>query len=312
MAEFSEIDEIGIIAAQGPDAGAFLHAQLTSDVAGLAEGRTQYSGYCSPKGRLLATFLIWREHGRFLLLLPRSLREAVQTRLSKYVLRSKVTLTDATPGLSLFGVWGSDASQVFSQAAGAPPERPHEIASGESASSVRLPVARYLVMSAAEQAPGVRPLLAAHARERPGSEWSRLDIEAGIASITPASQELYVPQMANLDLIGAVSYTKGCYPGQEIVARMHYLGRLKQRMYRIHLIHRASDPPPAAGDALYSAAFGPDQASGAILSAAPAPGGGHDALAVVQIAAAAGDPVRWKTPDGPAVDFKPLPYPVPA
>src|SRR5688500_1735051 len=147
MAEYSELDDIGVIAAQGPDAAAFLHAQLTSDVAGLAEGQTQYSGYCSAKGRLLATFLLWREKDGYLLLLPRRSREPIQTRLSKYVLRSKVTLTDATPALSLFGVWGSDASKAVSLVAGAAPEQPHECAAADAASAAHLPVARYLVIA---------------------------------------------------------------------------------------------------------------------------------------------------------------------
>src|SRR6185295_18461386 len=108
-------------------------------------------------------------------------------------------------------------------------------------------------------------------QERPADEWVRLDIEAGAPVITAENQEEFVPQMVNLDLIGGVSYSKGCYPGQEIVARMHYLGRLKQRMYRVHL---PVTQRPMPGDPLYSPEFGPDQACGTIVNAAPAPGGG--------------------------------------
>jgi folate-binding Fe-S cluster repair protein YgfZ len=114
--------------------------------------------------------------------------------------------------------------------------------------------------------------------------------------------------MLNLDLIGGVSYTKGCYPGQEIVARTRYLGRLKQRMYRIH-IAASSAPQPA--DPLYSEGFGPDQASGAALYAAPDPAGGYEALVVAQTSVAKADNLRWKSPDGPPVELRSLPYSLP-
>jgi len=123
--------------------------------------------------------------------------------------------------------------------------------------------------------------------------------------ITPATQEQFVPQMVNMDLIGGLSYSKGCYPGQEIVARMHFLGRLKQRTYLAHL--GAGEPVP--GDKLYSADLG-GQASGMIVNAAPAPGGGYDALAAMQIASAAAGTMHWKTPDGPELKLLPLPYEV--
>jgi folate-binding Fe-S cluster repair protein YgfZ len=115
--------------------------------------------------------------------------------------------------------------------------------------------------------------------------------------------------MVNLDLIGGVSYTKGCYPGQEIVARTHYLGRLKQRMFHVRL---ATQDPPAAGDSLYSSEFGSDQASGTILSAAASSSDAlYDALAVIQTRVAQDGHVRWKSLDGPELQFVPLPYTVP-
>jgi folate-binding protein YgfZ len=133
-----------------------------------------------------------------------------------------------------------------------------------------------------------------------------LEIRAGIPVVTPTTQEAFVPQMVNLDLIGGVSFEKGCYPGQEIVARMHYRGTLKQRMY---LAHVAGTDSPQAGDKLYSPAFGA-QASGTIVNAARSPEGGHDLLASIQIASAAKGEVHLKSPDGPALQLLPLPYPV--
>ena len=112
--------------------------------------------------------------------------------------------------------------------------------------------------------------------------------------------------MVNLDLIGAVSYTKGCYPGQEIVARTHYLGRIKQRAYRAYL--GAADAPPKPGDSLYSKEFG-DQASGTVVNTAPAPDGGYELLAVIQTASAAGA-VAYGAPNGPLLELRSLPYTV--
>jgi tRNA-modifying protein YgfZ len=136
--------------------------------------------------------------------------------------------------------------------------------------------------------------------------WELMDIRAGIPTILPATQDAFVPQMVNLDLIGGLSYTKGCYPGQEIVARTHYLGRLKSRAYLAHLDDRAAPQP---GDPLYSDDFG-GQASGTVVNAAPAPAGGHDVLAVIQVASADAGRVHWRAADGPALALRALPYPV--
>ena len=136
--------------------------------------------------------------------------------------------------------------------------------------------------------------------------WDWLDIRAGIPVVGPATQEAFVPQMANLDLIGGVSFTKGCYPGQEIVARMHYRGTLKQRMY---LANVGGTQLPQPGDKLFSPEFG-EQACGTIVNGAPSPEGGQDVLAVIQIASAEKGAVHWKSPNGPALKFMQLPYPL--
>jgi tRNA-modifying protein YgfZ len=132
--------------------------------------------------------------------------------------------------------------------------------------------------------------------------WNLLDIRAGIAWITPATQEQFVAQMTNYELIGGVDFKKGCYPGQEIVARTQYLGKLKRRMYRIHV-----DSALAAGDELFSADFD-GQASGMIVNAAPAPNGGFEALAVIQIESAASQTMHVRTIDGPILKILDLPY----
>lgn len=305
---FCELESAGLIGVSGVDAVPFLQAQFTSDIAGMKPPQTQYSGYCSPKGRLLATFLVWRDHDEILLQLPRALREALQARLSKYVLRARVTLADRTPAYRLFGVAGPQAQNALAACGGPLPHAQHEVAAVPGMRVTKLPVERYLVLAHAHGADQVHAALTRSARASPEHDWSSRDIAAGIALITPGTQDQYVPQMVNLDLIGALSYGKGCYPGQEIVARMHYLGRLKQRMYRVHV---PAEQMPSPGDALYSRDFGPGQSSGAIINAAPAATHGYEALAVVQIGSVAHGTVHWKSLDGPALGFLPLPYAIP-
>lgn len=307
-AAFTALEDTGLIALEGADALAFLQAQLTSDVAGLAEGRTQYSGYCSPKGRLLAIFLLWKEGGRIILQLPCALREPLQARLAKYVLRAKVRISDATATEVLFGCWGDGADAAALSLTGRVPAA-HEIVHADGAALAGLGRGRYLVRVAAAEAASMRARLAAQARATTLAEWARCEVEAGIPVVMPQTQDAFVPQMTNLDLLGGVSFAKGCYPGQEIVARTHYLGRLKQRMYRLRF---AADSEPTPGEPLYSAAFGDAQASGAIVRAAPTPGGGFEALAVIQTAAATSGDLRLRAPDGPPATLLDLPYVLPA
>lgn len=310
---FCELDE-AVITAEGADAAAFLHAQLTSDVAALAAERTQWSGYCTPQGRLLATFLLWRGADRVDLQLPASLRERIRSRLARYVLRARVRLTDAAP--TPVGVWGAGAADALHRLTGHVPATLHDIAATETARVARIPDDRFVVLPAEGHAASIVEALGRQGRAADAAEWSRLSIEAGIASILPATQELFVPQMVNLDLIGGVSFQKGCYPGQEIVARAHFLGRVKQRTHRLRI---SGDAAPAPGDALYSAALGAGQASGTVLNAAAVgaagavdAGGGRDYEALAVVHEAALDSVlHWRAPDGPRAEALPLPYPLP-
>lgn len=301
---YTELSELGLIAFSGPDAQAFLHGQLTCDVAGIPPQGSTYGGYCTPKGRLLATFLLWRTADGFLMQLPTTLREPVQKRLSMFILRAKVKVLDATATFARFGVCGTAAAEAVRAAAGSCPVKVHAVEASGAATVICLPGERFEIVVPAAEADTLRQALATHATAAGFEEWIRSDVLAGIPVISPATQEAFVPQMVNLDLIGAVSYTKGCYPGQEIVARTHYLGRLKQRAYRAHVPQ--TDTAPKPGDSLFSTEFG-DQASGTVVNAAPAPEGGHDILAVIQSSCVTAA-VRWNAADGPVLEMRALPY----
>jgi folate-binding protein YgfZ len=305
MTKYCELTGLGLIRFSGDDARAFLHSQLTCEVNGLDVNRSVYGAYCTPKGRILATFLLWRTAQGLTMQLPAALREPIQKRLAMYVLRSKVKVEDAGAHYTATGLWGDGAASHLDRALGAVPQQEHGLVVSADAMAIRLPGDRYEILLPADSGPAMAEKLRTGTDAAPPDRWQWLDLRAGVPVITPPTQELFVPQMVNLDLIGGLSYSKGCYPGQEIVARMHFLGTLKQRMYRAHLA--AGEPQP--GDKLYSADLG-DQASGTVVNAAAAPEGGFDVLAALRIAAAKSGGVRWKAPDGPELTLLPLPYEV--
>ncbi len=303
-----KIKSSGLLRFEGPDAQAFLQGQLTSNVQALPPEKSQYSGYCTAKGRLLACMLLWQRDGAYYMMLPRELSDPVRKRLSMYILRTKVKATDASAEHVFFGVTGKSTAAtvdaIVAKFGGTAPRSDHEAMHQQMLSVLKLPVERYLIVASASAAGEIEAVLASAAVASPETMWSRLDIEAGVPSVYIATQEQFVPQTVNFDFIGAVSFDKGCYPGQEIVARMHYLGKLKQRMIRAQI---GSDESPQAGDKLYSEAFG-DQASGMIVSAIRAEDGRHDVLAVVQTSTIENSDMHWKSPSGPALEIVALPY----
>lgn len=306
--EVCALPSLALIRFTGPDARVFLQGQLTCDVEALTPETSTYGSYCTPKGRILSTFLLWRAGEDYFMQLPAALREPVQKRLSTFILRSKVKALDATDEWALLGVSGRSAAALARLVSGTAPGAVHGVTHGKDAIIIRLPGERFEFIVPAAKAQPIKDMLAHQAEVTDERYWEWLDIRAGVPMVTPATQEAFVPQMANLDLIGGVSFTKGCYPGQEIVARTHYRGTLKQRMYRASV---TEGEPPHPGDKLYSPETG-DQSCGMIVNAAPAPDGIFDVLAVMQIAAADRGEVHLRSPDGPDLELQPLPYKVTA
>lgn len=296
----------GLIRFSGNDSQAYLQSQLSCDVNAMQVGGAQYGGYCTLQGRLLACFILWRDATGYWMQLARRLLEPIRKRLAVYILRSKVNVADASDEYVVLGIAGKQAEAALKRLFKTIPAARMQHATAQGATVLRLATDRFQVVTPAAAAPALWNGLRADATPAGMAAWDRLDIETGVPWITPATQEQFVPQMVNLDLIGGVSFSKGCYPGQEIVARMHYLGRLKQRMY---LANIAGTNTPQPGDQLFSAGFG-DQASGMIVNAAPSPDGGHDVLAVIQIESAQRADVHWRSLDGPRLKLMELPYPV--
>jgi folate-binding protein YgfZ len=286
----ADLSHLGVLAFSGADAEDFLQGQLSCDVKGLAEGQATLGAYCTAKGRMLADFFLLRGAGGFLMILPRSLLEPIQKRLRMFVLRAKVVITDASDEWVLLGLAGAPVKSL----------------KVDQGLAFEIPQGRTIVVAQLPAAEQLWNALVASFRPVGTPAWEWLDIRAGIPLIGPATQDQLVPQMANLELVGGVSFTKGCYPGQEIVARSQYLGKVKRRMY---LASVEGGAVPRAGDALFSEDLG-DQASGLVVNVQPSPEGGFDLLAVAQVASREGSVVRVGSPAGPALRFQPLPYKV--
>ncbi len=301
------LTHLGMIVCSGMEAQAFLQGQLSNDVTRLTPRISEYAAYCSPKGRMLANFLLWREGESYCLALARSLAPSILKRLAMYVLRAKARLTDATESRVILGLSGKAAASALQPYFPELPREAHQVVQHPANGTlIALPGARFQLIADSEAAMRLWPQLSATLTPVGAGCWEWLEIKNGIPWITPATQEQFVPQMANMELIGAVNFQKGCYPGQEIVARTQYLGQLKRRMW---LAHTAGNVSPQPGDALYSNTL-EGQASGMVVNAQAAPGGGHDLLAVMQISSVGEGVVHLKSADGPTLSIEPLPYPV--
>lgn len=299
-----DLSQFGTLKIHGEEAQHFLQSLLSSDVNEITEQHAQISSLSTPKGRMLATFLVWRNHGDYLLQLPSSLCATVLKRLSQYILRAKVKIDDVTAQQIILGVSGKDTAQLMQQIFGSVPQDLFAVQQLGHAGIIRIEANRFLICLSEQLAPSVWAELSAAARPVGAYCWDWLNIRAGLPVILPATQEQFVAQMANLELIGGVSFKKGCYPGQEIVARMQYLGKLKRRMFLAHIDGKIA-PQPA--DELFSADM-EGQSSGMVVNATAAPDGGWDMLAVVQISSREAATVHHLSLQGTQLRFMALPY----
>ena len=308
---FTDLSHYGLISVHGDDAETFLQGQLTNDIRKVDDQHSQFSGICNPKGRLLASFRVFHCGDSYYLCLPSSMIETVISRLRMFMLRSRVTLEEASDTFVHLGVSGSEAEQELRKVAGTLPDNIHEVTQSKDQAIIRVPGIHpsFEIFTTTEQARQLWSSLNVQSAPVGSIAWQFLDIQAGIPMIFPETREAFVPQMANLQLIDGVSFTKGCYTGQEIVARMQYLGKLKRRMYRARC---ESTTQPLAGDEVYVSGEG-TQSVGKLVSAAPHPDGGYSMLAVLQISSAEGkSKLHLGSATGAAITLEHLPYPFPS
>jgi folate-binding protein YgfZ len=307
----SDLSHFGLIHFLGDDAQPFLQGQLSCDVRQVDCSAASYGSYCTSKGRMLASFLIWRasknDGGGYLMQLPAVLQAGIQKRLSMYVLRAKVKLNDGGDNLIRMGVAGCRAAALIQDVLGEIPAEPLGVIHRLHATIICLAEDRFEIAVQPEQVTEVWEGLSRNALPVGASCWDWLEVKAGIPVIMPETQEQFVPQMVNLDAIGGISFQKGCYPGQEIIARTRYLGKVKRRMYLAHIKPEAGETVIAAGDELFSADMG-EQSSGMVVNAAASPNGGADLLAVAQTSSVEAGEIHWKSLEGPVLKIMPLPY----
>lgn len=305
MADLSQLALIKVI---GVDAQDFLLSQFTNDVRAVDSGHSQISAYCTPKGRMLAIFRLFMRKDQYYLLLPRELRENIIGRLRIYVLRAQVSL-ELADDFVVIGLSGPSSASVIQAHLGEPPADVDDAVHLQDITVLRIPGPknRYLLCGDIEDMKSLWTRLESELIPVGAAAWSWLDIMAGIPTVLSTTSEAFIPQMANLDILKAIDFKKGCYPGQEIVARMQYLGKLKQRMIRAHV---DDNNLPLAGDSLYAPAFG-DQVAGTIVDAQAAPGGGFDLLAIVQNQARTSTEIAIGAASGSRLSLKALPYNLP-
>lgn len=301
-----DLSHLGVIGFTGDDAQVFLQGQLTCDVREATQAASRPGALCTPKGRALASFRLWQDGAGYRMQLPAARLEAVRKRLSMYVLRSKVKVSDCSDETVRLGVAGPQAALRVADALGLAPDAVAVSGSIASAGPVQvLCLGGMRFELVVPRADGARLWGALAGTARPAGEpaWRWASLVEGEALLHEATQDQFVPQMIDLDLTGGIGFSKGCYTGQEIVARTQYLGRLKQRLYLGHLDHPLAEEAdlPAPGTALYSNDMD-GQSTGMVVESALAPAGGIDLLAVVRTDSAAACPVHVGSLDGPVLD----------
>jgi len=290
----------------GADARQFLHNQLTCDVRHLQPGKAAYAGWCNAKGRLLATFMIWQnqqeqpstECEQFLLLASHDLLASVLKRMRMFVLRARVELNDLTENCRSFGLSGQQASALLQTSADSGlPTTPLGVWQGNisingahwSSLLLRLGPDRWQMLLDSSEAATAWQALSQELTPTGTNAWRWLEIEAGIPWVSSATSEAFVPQMTDLEKIGGVSFHKGCYPGQEVVARAQHLGKVKRHLYWLD-----SNSPLTAGDEIITSGDSTTlqakqtdssaeamPSAGLVIDSAPSPDGGYRALAVL-------------------------------
>lgn len=302
-----KISDQSLIQASGEDAASFLHNQLSNDVEHLNDTQARYAAYCTPKGRMLASFLYWKMDGKIILQCSASLQPALQKRLQMFVMRSKVKLEEVTEQFALFGLSGKVAEAFLLTQFDHLPNEINDKVSNDAGTLIRLhdafDTARYQWLVAQEKFAAISPNINANLLKVDASIWRLGNIHAGLPQVVEQSKEQFVPQMINFELIGGVNFRKGCYPGQEIVARSQYLGKLKRRMaiatVKAELVDVAME--------IFSD-NDPSQPCGMIVSAERNFGNDFACLVEIKLADQEQGKVHLGASDGPILEFLPLPY----
>lgn len=292
----ADLSHLAIFVVRGEDASDFLHKQFTLNMHGLAERQCVPTAWCNPKGRALATFLLYRLPDCFGLLLPADLADTVGKRLQMFVLRARVQITDQSSIQPRIGISGHHAASRLEKICGSLPTELWQVTMHDDITILRLPPdsPRFLITGPAATLAGIWEELEAVCSPSDRNQWLLEDINAGLALITATTSEVFLPQMLDLEHLGGLAYDKGCYPGQEVIARLHYRGEIKQRL-------RCGDTaaaPPAPGTALYGS---DKQRHGTVINAAATATGSR----VMAVAAPGEERLHIGNQRGEWINFEP-------
>lgn len=301
------LDHLTCYEVEGEDAQTFLQGQLSNDINDITSQSGQLTSYCTPKGRMLATLYACKWQDKILLILSAEITEEVMKRLSMFVMRSKVTIKKSENTL-LLGICNDSSLQILSSFKLAAPEKEYQVNSNDSLVCMNIPglSPRYIVVgndSLAEQINSTNP---SDVNVLSNIYWQWLDIMAGIPNVTKNTQEAFVPQMTNMELINGVSFSKGCYPGQEIVARLHYIGQANRRMFRVEIKDTGDIN---AGDDIYTKET--DQSVGKFVTTIKENSNTYSGLAVIRLEAVNNSQLVAGSPTGSSIQIMQLPYDVP-
>lgn len=302
-----DMAHFGLLKVSGEDAQTFLQNLLSNDIRDVNGSRVQLTSLNNAKGRMMASLWVWKTADDYLLQLPRGLLETIRKKLSMYVLRAKVKISDVSDAFVCIGLAGVHAEAALQKIYPNLPQQTLDVVQHDSDTLLRRDAQRFQIITTVERAAALWQSLRPSATPAGSPCWDWLDIRAGVPFVLPATQESFVPQMLNFEVIGGVNFKKGCYPGQEVVARMHYLGTPKKRMF---LAHVAGDVSPQAGDELFGEGL-EGQSCGTVVHATAAADGGFDLLAVVQTASYESSPVHLGSAVGAPLQFQVLPYALP-
>lgn len=301
-----ELTPLGLIHVTGEEAESFLHGQFTNDLKQVTTHFSQLSSYCNPKGRILSIFRIFKRDKDYFLILPKEVLEVTLRKLTMFKLRTKADLLDASGQFALFGVAGLETETVLENLDIAVPQKANDCLQEDGATMIRLPGenTRVLFVTTVERAASLWKQLSEKLPAMTSRLWDLHDIFSGIPQVTARTSEAFTPQMTNLELIDGVSFTKGCYPGQEVVARTHYLGKPNRRMYRAAI---TTDHAPGPGTNIFSPEEG-SQAVGKVVMSQMESTNSAGALLVLRTEKQDDPNLHIESTTGPSVSIQTLPY----
>lgn len=311
------LESYGLVRVSGEDAVTFIHGQLSHDIAKLKADEARVAGYCTPEGRLLAILLVWKSSHDVWLMMPREILPELVKRLKIYILRSKVTMTDLSGEYAICGMGGKKAPDALASVFSSLPDSIYAKKEASPDTLIRVPDAfggaRFLWVSPVA-ATAASASLSANLYQANDEDWALGDIAAGLPQVYEATQNRFVPQMMNMELVDGLSFTKGCYPGQEIVARMQYRGTVKRRMLSACAAmpgdHTAREAGIVPGLDVFDTDT-PNEPCGTVVRAARYDAKRIDCLMVISRELLASASLRLGALNGPALRITPLPYALP-